>query len=139
MRRWIEMRSLLRFAVVGAAGFVVDAGVLQLLLLDGWGLVPARSVAIPVAVLATWLLNRAFTFRDARSGPAWASLVRYAGVSAVGALVNFGVYSALVLLLAWMAQRPLAALAVASVVAMLVNYLGSRHFAFRPQALPTST
>ena len=120
------MGSFLRFGMVGAIGFAVDAGVLQLLLLAGWSPVPARAVAIPVAVFATWVLNRGFTFPEAQQGPALASLVRYAGVSATGAAVNFAVYTALV----FVAVQPLAALAVASIVAMAVNYLGSKHFAF---------
>ena len=121
------MTSFLRFGVVGAIGFMVDAGVLQLLLLAGWNPVAARTVAIPVAVLATWALNRTFTFPEAQQGPALASLLRYAGVSATGAAVNFSVYTALVVL----GMHPLAALALASIVAMAVNYLGSKHFAFR--------
>jgi putative flippase GtrA len=59
------------------------------------------------------------------------SLLRYAGVSALGASINFTVYTALVMMSASMAARPLMALAVASVVALIVNYLGSKHFAFR--------
>jgi putative flippase GtrA len=120
------MGSFLRFGMVGVIGFAVDAGVLALLLLAGWDPVAARAVAIPVAVFATWALNRSFTFPEAQQGPALASLVRYAGVSATGAAVNFAVYTALVFL----AVPPLAALAVASIVAMAVNYLGSKHFAF---------
>ena len=120
------MGSFLRFGMVGAIGFVVDAGVLQLLLAAGWAAVPARAVAIPVAVFATWVLNRSFTFPEAQQGPALPSLVRYAGVSATGAAVNFAVYTALVFL----SVQPLAALALGSIVAMAVNYLGSKHFAF---------
>lgn len=121
------MASFLRFGMVGCVGFAVDAGVLQLLLLAGWGPVGARAVAIPVAVFATWVLNRSFTFPEAQSGPALASFLRYAGVSAAGAGVNFVVYAALVLV----GVQPLLALVAASVVAMAVNYLGSKHFAFR--------
>jgi putative flippase GtrA len=127
----IDAASFMRFGVVGALGFIADAGVLQLLLVLGWGPVGARAVAIPVAVLATWALNRKFTFPEAQAGPALASLGRYAGVSAVGAAVNFVVYTALVLASATLSAHPMAALAVGSVAAMLVNYLGSRHFAFR--------
>lgn len=121
------MRRFLRFGVVGAIGFAVDAGVLQLLLALGWGPVPARAVAIPIAVFATWMLNRTFTFPEAQQGPAFASFVRYAGVSAAGAGVNFAVYTALVMML----LAPLAALALASVTAMALNYLGSKHYVFR--------
>lgn len=122
----------LRFAMVGVVGFAVDAGVLQALVsLAGWGPIGARAVAIPVAVLATWLLNRTITFAQAQAGSVLASLVRYAAVSAVGASVNFIVYSALVFASQAMAAMPIVPLGIASIVALIVNYLGSKHFAFR--------
>ncbi len=121
-----------RFGLVGVVGFVVDAGVLQLLVavLD-WGPVAARLVSIPVAVLATWLLNRNITFSESRDAPAHKSLLRYAAVSAAGATVNFAIYTALVLSFSLMALHPVVPLAFASVVALVVNYLGSKYFAFR--------
>jgi putative flippase GtrA len=122
----------LRFGLVGAVGFVVDAGVLQALVsLAGWGPIAARLVAVPTAVFATWLLNRTITFPESHSGPALRSLWRYAVVSAAGAGVNFCVYSALVFALQAMAAVPLVPLAIGSIVALVVNYLGSKHFAFR--------
>jgi putative flippase GtrA len=127
----VDAPSFMRFGVVGAVGFVLDAGILQLLLLAGWGPIAARAVAIPLAVFGTWALNRGFTFPEAQAGPALPSLARYAAVSAVGASVNFGVYTLLVLASPLLAAHPLAPLAIASVIAMLVNYLGSKHFAFK--------
>lgn len=125
------MQNFLRFGLVGVVGFVVDAGVLQALVtLGGWGPVESRAISVPAAVLATWLLNRSITFRD-YEGSAWRSLVRYVAVSAAGASVNFAVYTLLVLASSAMAAHPLLPLAVASGVALIVNYLGSRHFAFR--------
>lgn len=122
----------LRFSVVGGVGFVVDAGVLQALIsLAGWGPVEARAVAIPVAVFATWLLNRTVTFPESSGGPALRSLLRYAAVSAAGAGVNFLVFTLLVLASREMAAMPMVPLAIASIVALVVNYLGSKHFAFR--------
>ena len=124
--------QFLRFAVVGVVGFVVDAGVLQALItLAGWGPIGARAVAIPVAVFATWLLNRTITFAASHTGPALRSLVRYATVSAAGASVNFAVYTVLVFASRAMAALPMVPLAIASIVALVVNYLGSKHFAFR--------
>jgi putative flippase GtrA len=121
----------LRFVLVGAVGFIVDAGLLQALIsLAGWGPVEARAVAIPAAVFATWLLNRTITFPESHGGPVVSSLLRYAAVSAVGAGVNFIVFSILVLASHTMAAVPLVPLAIASIVALIVNYLGSRHFAF---------
>ncbi len=128
----MQLPSFLRFGLVGIVGFVVDAGVLLALVsLAGWGPISARLVAVPTAVFATWLLNRSFTFPEAQGGPAWPSLARYAAVSAAGAGVNFVVYTSLVLASSFLAAYPLLPLGVASVVAMVVNYLGSKHFAFR--------
>ena len=129
--RLIDAGSFSRFALVGAAGFVVDAGLLQILVALGWGPVIARCVALPAAVFATWLLNRSFTFPEAQQGPALASLARYFAVSAAGACVNFLVYTVLVVASPTMATWPMLAVAVGSVIAMIVNYLGSKHFAFK--------
>lgn len=127
-----DTSRFLRFALVGVVGFVVDAGVLQALIsLAGWGPIAARAVAIPVAVFATWLLNRTITFPESHGGPLVASLMRYAVVSAAGAAVNFLVYSGLVFASQAMAALPIVPLAIASIVALVVNYLGSKHFAFR--------
>ena len=116
----------LRFVLVGAVGFVVDAGVLQALIsLAAWGPVEARAVAIPTAVL-----NRTITFPESHGGHVVSSLLRYAAVSAVGAGVNFIVFSILVFASQAMAAQPVVPLAIASVVALIVNYLGSKHFAF---------
>lgn len=126
-----DLSRFLRFGAVGAIGFVVDAGVLQGLVSLGWGPIEARTVAIPVAVLATWILNRTFTFPEAQEGPALPSLARYFAVSLAGASVNFLIYTALVLASGFLAAHPLLPLGIASCVALLVNYLGSKHFAFR--------
>jgi putative flippase GtrA len=122
----------LRFVLVGAVGFVVDAGFLQgLISVAGWGPVGARVVALPLAIFATWLLNRTITFPESHGGPPLPSLMRYAAVSAVGASANFIIYSLLVFASQAMAALPILPLAIASVIALVVNYLGSKHFAFR--------
>jgi putative flippase GtrA len=122
----------LRFSLVGVVGFGVDAGVLQVLVaMLGWNAVAARLISIPVAVVATWLLNRNITFSESRDAPAYKSLLRYAAVSAAGAAVNFVIYTALVISSSLMALHPVVPLAVASIVALVVNYLGSKYFAFR--------
>ena len=130
--RALNLWCFLRFSVVGVVGFTVDGGTLQALIkLADWGPVEARAVAVPIAVLATWMLNRYVTFRDVGNVPAFRSLARYATVSGVGAAVNFSVYGCLVFGSSAMAAEPLVPLAMASIAALIFNFLGSTHFAFR--------
>lgn len=130
---YLILRSnFLLFGLVGSMGFAVDGGLLHLLVSQlSWGPVAARAVSIPVAVYVTWLLNHLFTFRGISNRPAYLGLARYITVSLAGAGVNFLVYSALVLTYRTMASQPLLPLAIASAVALVVNYLGSKHYAFR--------
>lgn len=122
---------LLRFGLVGTVGFAVDGGLLHLLVAyGGWGPLVARLVSFPLAVLATWWLNRQFTFAGRDRGGLLASLARYVMVSLLGTAVNFGVYTGLVMGSAAMAAQPLVPFAIASILAMAFNYLGSKHFAF---------
>lgn len=93
--------------------------------------VSARLVSFLAAVTATWALNRSMTFADRASPRAIREWGRYFGVSAFGAGFNFIVYLAAVGFSPWFAARPVAALALASALAMCVNYLGYKHLAFR--------
>ena len=132
MARVVLLPPILRFGLVGGVGFVVDGGLLQLLVsLAGWGPIEARAVSFPAAVLATWWLHRRITFRGQEGGGLLASLARYVAVSLLGTSVNFGVYSALVLGSATKAANPMVPFAIASGIALVFNYLGSKHFAFR--------
>jgi putative flippase GtrA len=131
INKWAQA-PFVRFGMVGVVGFAVDAGVLQALVAwGGWGPLVARGISFPVAVLATWLLNRQITFAMTDKPPLLRSLGRYVLVSLGGASVNFVVYGMLVSGFTAMATFPVLPLAIASVVALVVNYLGSKYFAFR--------
>ncbi|WBY03395.1 GtrA family protein [Ramlibacter tataouinensis] len=129
--RSAPLPAWLRFSLVGGVGFVVDGGLLQALVSGfGWGPIAARAVSFPVAVLVTWWLHRGFTFPQPGAG-LLRSLGRYLAVSLLGTGVNFGIYTGLVLASARMAAQPIVPFAIASIAALAVNYLGSKHFAFR--------
>lgn len=122
------MKRVLLFAVAGAAGFLVDAGILALLL---WatplGPLVARLFAIAAAMLFTFWLNRSFTFgRSDRSLAAEGA--RYGGIGISAALLNYAVYSALIL--AFPTLWPVFAVAIASLVAMVWSFLGYSRFVF---------
>ncbi len=124
-------RTFLRFSLVGGIGFLVDAGLLILLLeTTGMGPFVARLFSYLGAATTTWALHRHHTFAEAdRHDPArqW---MRFVSVNAVGALINYGVYSALILSFDGFRAVPVAALAVASVLALAFNYAASRRFVF---------
>jgi putative flippase GtrA len=85
-----SLSGFLRFGLVGTVGFLMDGGLLQALVgLAGWGVIQARILSFPVAVFATWLLNRHFTFDQAHDSAAGRSFARYVVVSLGGASVNF--------------------------------------------------
>jgi putative flippase GtrA len=122
--------QFLRFLMVGAIGFVVDAAVL-LLLIHGGGLsrIWARVPSFLAAVTVTWLLHRNFTFMRAnRAAPSIREWVHFTLANAFGNGANLVMYAAFVGLWAW---DPLPALAVASVAALGVNYALSARWVFK--------
>ena len=122
------MNRIFRFAVVGGIGFVADAGMLALLLAaTPLGPFVARLVSIAFGLAVTWLCNRTLTF-----GPSGRSMLvegaRYGGVGITTSIVNYLVYSGLLLAMPWLA--PLVALVIASLVAMTFSYLGYSRLVF---------
>ena len=131
----------LAFAVVGTGGFVVDAGVLQLLISYArLGPYAARAGSFLAAVTFTWAANRAYTFRDAEhAGPAGAQWARYLLVNAVGGAVNLGVYGLLVACVAAFAAAPVLAVAAGSLAGLAFNFTLSRALVFRAAGAATRT
>lgn len=123
------LRHGLGFLFSGTLAFCVDAAVLQLLiaLLDIDPFV-ARICSISLAMVAGWLSHRRLTFGVA-APPSAAEFLRYAAVAWFSAAVNYVVF--ILVLLIWPETAPLAALAIASIVAMFVSYVGMRFAAFR--------
>ena len=123
------VRHGLAFLISGAAAFAVDALVLKLLtLVLGLHPIPARLVAISLAMVAGWLMHRTFTFKVA-ARPSLPEFLRYAGVAWAAAAVNYGLF--VLIVLAFPAIEPLLALVISSAVAMVFAYLGMRFAAFR--------
>jgi putative flippase GtrA len=118
-----------RFAAVGGAGFVIDAGLLAFLH-HGAGLDPfsARALSIVVAAFSTWRLNRSLTFGASGRSQAEEGL-RYGAVAALAAGLNYAAY-ALALSL-WPVLSPVAAAVGATLVAMGLSYAGYARFVFQ--------
>jgi putative flippase GtrA len=127
-------KQVFSFAAVGGIGFLVDAAVLTLLSVHlGVNVFLARVVSFAVASLATWLLNRRHTFerQDAPGTRASGEYLRYMSVQAAGALINLGVFSAVVALQPSLLWLPVVPLAIGSTVAMIFNFCGARFWIYR--------
>ncbi|BBE73984.1 GtrA family protein [Oharaeibacter diazotrophicus] len=119
-----------RFLVVGGLGFAVDAGATELLVLAGLPALGARVAAIALAMTTTYLLNRRLTFRSDRRGAALlAEGGRYFAVAIGAAAFNYAVFALVLTIVPGI--RPALAVAVASVAAMVLSYLGYSTLVFR--------
>ena len=124
------IRELFRFAVVGTVGFATEAAVVFALI--GWGREPhaVRLISVPVAVCATWWLNRIWTFASGKDTSPRQQLTLYFGVQEIASGGNLAGYSASLSTIAPTPTYALAALAAGSIAGMGINFLGSRRFVF---------
>lgn len=119
----------LQFAVVGASGVLVNLLALTALLSLGIGAKPAVAFAIVLSMLSNFALNRRFTFSYARRGDLFRQLARYVTACSGGALINFAVTMAMLVLIPTTIPQ---VAAIAGVLAgMVANFVASRFFVFR--------
>ena len=141
MRDVSPLRHYGGFVLAGLLALSTDALILKGLTRFGWHPLLARIVAIAIAMIVSWLVNRTVTFAMA-GRPTFREYLRFATVSWSAQAVNYVVFGAVILL------RPatplLLALVIASCVAMFVSYFGFRYGVFRnrdtaPWEDPTTT
>jgi putative flippase GtrA len=126
-RKPANWMQLVKFALVGGSGYVVNLVVFALLAeVTGLHHIPAAVGAFCVAVTNNFLLNRHWTFR-VRDGHAGFQAARFFAVSLVGLGFNLTVLELLVSV-AELPELPAQALAVA--MAMPVNFIGNKLWTF---------
>ncbi|SAL69361.1 GtrA-like protein [Caballeronia cordobensis] len=132
-------REFITFAFAGAFGFLIDSGVLYLMLWLGAGPYVGRVVSFLCAVFATWQINRRFTFKDAQnSRGVWREAYEYLLAMLVGGLCNYAAYATAIKLLSDTAVRPLLAVAVGSIAGMFVNFLIAKVWVFKTHKVEQS-
>lgn len=125
-------RQLILFCVGGTIGFIVDAGVLQLLVAGlAWDRFTGRLISFLCAATATWLFNRRYTFHGPRRHPLHWEWARYVVAMSAGFAFNFAAYSTLVLLFNLDRQWLILAVAAGSVAGLGVNFVASRYWVYR--------
>lgn len=124
-----DASAFARFCGFGAVGFIVDAGVLTLLV-NGfdWNHYTGRLVSFALAVTVTWLLNRTWVFD--RTANAQTEYARYFSVQGIGAIINLGTYVGAIEVAPNLAQVPIIPLAIGAVLALGFNFLASKFFVF---------
>lgn len=128
-------RRFRAFCVVGTIGFIIDAGLVQLLVTRfGVDVVLGRVASYLTAATVTWLLNRRFTFRVTARPASRAEWFKYVTVNGVGNGLNFGVYTVAVLTVELLATFPFLAVAMGSAVGLAFNFTLSKRLVFKDQA-----
>jgi putative flippase GtrA len=129
--------AFIRFGMVGVAGFSVDWLVLHAMMdLVGLNWFTGRLISFSVAVGATWLLNRTFTFRHkTHHGPVRQAML-YVAVQGAGGLANIAAYSAAIAVVPELKAMIFVPLAIGSAAGLCLTFVGSKHIAFRAAAAP---
>ena len=122
------------FGLVGASGFIVDAGFYFALQGVGVSHLLARFLSFWPAVSWNWWFNRVFTFGDRPRAPRAGQWTRFVGASLIGLTVNFGSYWALTALVAFFARERFLALVAGVVIGSAVNFAVAAGYVYRREA-----
>lgn len=121
---------IIRFGLVGTVGFVADSLVLKGLQLLGVNLYLGQIIAYLAAATVTWIMNRRFTFRATKRS-SLGEWLRYLGANALGGVLNYAAFAVCIGVSVLFREHPYLAVALGSLLGMVVNYTLSLLFVFR--------
>ncbi len=125
-------KSFALFVVAATIGFIVDAGVVTALVRWlAWGPWQGRFVSFPLAVTATWLLNRRYAFRGTGGRDRRVEYAAYWAIQLAGSIVNFGIYGVCLHVAPALAAFPFVPVAIGGLAAMLFNFAVARSTLYR--------
>jgi putative flippase GtrA len=125
-------KSFALFVVAATVGFIIDAGVVTLLVRWlAWGPWQGRFVSFPLAVTATWWLNRRYAFRGTGGRDGRVEYAAYWAIQLAGATVNFGIYGLCLHFAPALAPFPFVPVAIGGLAAMLFNFAVAKSTVYR--------
>lgn len=125
------------FAIGGAVGFVVDAGIVQLLVSkENANPYIARLFSFLCAATATWLFNRRFTFGDRGGHSLFGEWGRYMMAMSLGFALNYSTYALVVYYSAFVHDWPAIGVAAGSLPGGLINFTTARQWVFPRRRKP---
>ncbi|NHN88193.1 GtrA family protein [Acetobacter conturbans] len=132
-----SLLRLFRFGMVGALGFMWDAGTVYALR-DIIGLNAAVLAAYFVAATLNWMANRFWTFGDVgRHDHPFLQWLRFLSANSLGFLLNRGTVYLLFFFIPFCVHFPIIALAAGALAGMFANFKLSERLVFRERP-PTS-
>lgn len=128
---WHLPKQLAWFGVGGFVGFLVDAGVVQLLV-SKFSVDPyvGRLFSFLCAATATWLFNRHFTFHRRNDYGLFGEWSRYVVAMSAGFAINYVAYALAVHYSEFVRAWPSVGVAIGSVPGSAANFLGARQWVF---------
>ncbi len=139
-----EKSRILRFGIVGAVGTVVDFGIFNILLhFTTIQPIIASAISFSCAVVNNFILNRIWTFPDARQKTIIKQLVQFGFVSVIGLIIRTPIFAFSEKLYTSLTHQWLPdffitpydlshnlALATAIVIVMVWNFIANRYWTF---------
>jgi putative flippase GtrA len=139
-RAYNRSAKIIKFGLVGCAGYCVDAGVLYLALYAlGMSYYSGRIVSYALAASSTWYMNRRFTFADSRHDNRLREWARFVMLNLGGGIVNYAIYAAYVREHGGSSATPAIGVALGSLAGMFVNFYLSSWFVFKRRRAPDLT
>jgi len=124
--RALLTRALGSFAVIGGIGFAIEALLLTLLTqFAHWTPWQARIPSFITAVLVTWALNRAHTFRGRGLERRTVEALSYLAIQVGGAAINLAIFGACLHFYPALARLPVVPLAIGAVGGFAFNFVTS--------------
>ena len=131
----LSSSRLIRFALVGGAGFFVnEAALVAAKLALGMNDHTGWLFGFAVAVTFTWWGNRNLTFHDRKSDGVMgmaAEWARFVATNSFGAAANFAVYSLLIAFAPWPLNVAYLALVFGVLIGLIFNFTLSKKVVFR--------
>jgi len=118
------LKQFIFFGIIGTVGFIVDASVLLYLVhIENFSIIFSRIISFIIAVFATWILNRYFTFSNkTKDNSKSKEYIEYLSIQTIGAGLNFLIFIGLIYLFEPLKDILIIPLAIASIIAMFFNY-----------------
>ncbi|NWH08126.1 MAG: GtrA family protein [Alphaproteobacteria bacterium] len=131
----LSQSRFIRFAFVGAGGFLVElAGLALFINALSFDPYSARIISFLTAATFTWAANRTLTFQ-APWPETFRGLIdewgKFVAANGIGGSINYAIYSLLVALAPLPFGHPFAALGAGSLTGLVFNFLSSKHFVFK--------